>query len=71
MKGRILCFVIVVCSFLVAHADGADSLALTPPMGWNSWNCFSCDVNERQIREMADVMRMGILWLIRCVSLPV
>lgn len=51
MKGRILCFVIVVCSFLVAHADGADSLALTPPMGWNSWNCFSCDVNERQIRE--------------------
>ena len=28
MKGRILCFVIVVCSFLVAHADGADSLAL-------------------------------------------
>ena len=56
MKGRILCFVIVVCSFLVAHADGADSLALTPPMGWNSWNCFSCDVNERQIREMADLI---------------
>ena len=33
-----------------------NALAQTPPMGWNSWNCFSCDVNERQIREMADLI---------------
>ncbi len=30
--------------------------ALTPPMGWNSWNKFGCDVNEKVIREMADAM---------------
>ncbi|WP_225321274.1 glycoside hydrolase family 27 protein [Rhizosphaericola mali] len=32
------------------------NLALTPPMGWNSWNKFACNVNEEMIREMADAM---------------
>jgi alpha-galactosidase len=31
-------------------------LATTPPMGWNSWNKFACEVNEQLIREMADAM---------------
>lgn len=31
-------------------------LALTPPMGWNSWNKFACNIDEKLIREMADVM---------------
>jgi alpha-galactosidase len=31
-------------------------LARTPPMGWNSWNKFACDVSERLIRETADAM---------------
>ncbi len=31
-------------------------LAATPPMGWNSWNKFHCDVSEKLIREMADAM---------------
>ena len=29
-------------------------LAMTPPMGWNSWNHFGCNVSERMIRETAD-----------------
>ncbi len=32
------------------------SLAPTPPMGWNSWNRFGCNVSEQMIREMADAM---------------
>jgi alpha-galactosidase len=31
-------------------------LALTPPMGWNSWNHFACDVSDRLIRETADAI---------------
>ena len=31
-----------------------DQLALTPPMGWNSWNPFGKNVNEQVIRETAD-----------------
>ena len=34
-----------------------NGLALTPPMGWNSWNKFLCkDVSEQVIRETADAM---------------
>ena len=32
------------------------SLAATPPMGWNSWNKFGCNVSEKLIKEMADAM---------------
>jgi alpha-galactosidase len=31
-------------------------LALTPPMGWNSWNKFACNVDEKMIKEIADAM---------------
>ncbi len=31
-------------------------LGLTPPLGWNSWNTFTWNINEALIRETADVM---------------
>lgn len=31
-------------------------LGLTPPMGWNSWNTFTWNINEALIRETADAM---------------
>ncbi|KAE9450525.1 hypothetical protein C3L33_17568, partial [Rhododendron williamsianum] len=34
----------------------ANRLGLTPPMGWNSWNHFSCKIEEKLIRETADAM---------------
>jgi alpha-galactosidase len=33
-----------------------NGLAKTPPMGWNSWNKFGCNVSEKLIKEMADAM---------------
>lgn len=38
------------------HAQKFEELTGTPPMGWNSWNKFACDVNEQLIRETADAM---------------
>ena len=35
------------------HDNG---LARTPPMGWNSWNHFGCNVSAQLIREVADAM---------------
>ncbi|MCF4141091.1 ricin-type beta-trefoil lectin domain protein [Streptomyces sp. Tue 6430] len=32
------------------------SPALTPPLGWNSWNSFGCGVTEAQVRQAADAM---------------
>ncbi len=31
-------------------------LALTPPMGWNSWDCYGAAVNEEQLIGNADYM---------------
>lgn len=33
-----------------------DQLALTPPMGWNSWNPFGARVSDKVLRETADAM---------------
>jgi len=33
-----------------------DQIALTPPMGWNSWNCFAGAVTEENVKSAADVM---------------
>jgi len=39
-----------------ASGQSSASLAQTPPMGWNSWNKFGCNVSDKLIREMADAM---------------
>ena len=39
-----------------APAMAADGLALTPPMGWNSWNKFGCNVSETLMKETADAL---------------
>ena len=33
-----------------------NGVARTPPMGWNSWNTFGCNINEALIRQMADAI---------------
>jgi len=33
-----------------------DQIALTPPMGWNSWNCFAGAVSEERVKSAADAM---------------
>jgi alpha-galactosidase len=50
--------VIVLLLVYTVYASGQkfEGLALTPPMGWNSWNHFACDVNEELIRETAEAM---------------
>jgi len=32
------------------------SLAPTPPMGWNSWNKYACNISEDIVRRQADAM---------------
>ena len=33
-----------------------NGLARTPPMGWNSWNKFACNVSEDLIKQAADAL---------------
>jgi len=36
--------------------DCGDTITLTPPMGWNSWNCFAGAVDDGKVRAAADAM---------------
>jgi alpha-galactosidase len=57
MKLKRLFFILSSVLFLSGiRAAGSDTLALTPPMGWNSWNCFETDVNEWKLREITDLI---------------
>ncbi|PRC93398.1 glycoside hydrolase family 27 protein [Solimicrobium silvestre] len=65
---RILILLILIVSQLLviqyARAEAApprpervgNNLALTPPMGWNTWNKFACNVSEALLRQAADAM---------------
>jgi alpha-galactosidase len=33
-----------------------DRIALTPPMGWNSWNCFAGEVSADKVKRAANAM---------------
>lgn len=53
-------------NFIVKNALGTDKksftvtcgnlLALTPPMGWNSWNCWGLSVNDEKLKASARAM---------------
>src|ERR1700675_3143397 len=55
--------ILLVVNGLVAQEKASPSanLAPTPPMGWNSWNKFACNVSEDLIKGMADaVVKSGM-----------
>lgn len=33
-----------------------EKIALTPPMGWNSWNCWNRFIDQEKVRENAEAM---------------
>ncbi len=57
MKKGLLLLNIVFVITILANGQKFEGLAETPPMGWNSWNCFACEgINEQVIMEIADAM---------------
>jgi len=54
MKSLILA--LALCAAVPASAQKFPGLALTPPMGWNSWNTFAANINENLVKETADAM---------------
>lgn len=58
MKGALATFLLLAALPAAAQDKpvprAPNGLALTPPMGWNSWNKFQCNVDEGLIRRTAD-----------------
>jgi alpha-galactosidase len=55
MKNCLLLIALLFC-FAIIKAQKFEGLALTPPMGWNSWNTFQTEINDQLIRNTADAM---------------
>src|SRR3954468_5350637 len=53
MLGRLLTTALALCAVAAPAYARDDSLARTPPMGWNSWYAYRCDVTEQQILDNA------------------
>jgi len=53
---RLILSTLILSMFLAASAQKFPGLAETPPMGWNSWNIYACDINENLIKEVAKAM---------------
>ena len=53
-------YLLLLAALLLAEGVAAQtprlSMAQTPPMGWNSWNKFACNVSEELIKSVADAM---------------
>jgi len=48
---------LILCGALIAPARAQNSmLGATPPMGWNSWNHFHCNVSDAVVRASADAI---------------
>jgi alpha-galactosidase len=58
MKKLLLILAAILCTVIFIGTAPAqeDVLAATPPMGWNSWNKFGCNVTEDLVRQVADAM---------------
>ena len=51
MKKLSVIFIVMMCVVLTSNLKAQTSnLALTPPMGWNSYNCFGSAVHEDEVK---------------------
>ena len=56
MKTKLILVSALLVFTVYLNAQKYENLALTPPMGWNSWNKFAQNVDEKMIREIADAL---------------
>ncbi len=53
---------VVICLALLIffHTNSNAQVAETPPMGWNSYNCFGSAVHEDEVKANADYMAKNL-----------
>ena len=56
MTYRLLLSIAALLCATPAAGQKAEGLALTPPMGWNSWNHYGCNIDEALIHQTADAL---------------
>lgn len=63
-KMMLVLMLALLCSSTLKAQDDAATIgqwALTPPMGWNSWDCYGPTVVESEVKQNADYMAEHLL----------
>ena len=57
-SNSIVAGLVLAACFMPTHSEraGAQTIASTPPMGWNSWNHFHRTIDDKTVRAQADAM---------------
>ena len=53
---RIMLFITLIFFSTILYGQNFTRWALTPPMGWNSWDCYGPTVTEDEVKANADYM---------------
>ncbi len=56
MSIKQILFLVLIITPQALFCQKFKNLALTPPMGWNSWNTFETNISEDLIKEIADII---------------
>ena len=60
----VIILTVILSNLQIKAQTSADSTfknwALTPPMGWNSWDCFGPSVTESEVKANADYMAANL-----------
>ena len=51
---------IVFAAWMDAQSPEPARVAATPPMGWNSWDCYGTTVTEAEVKANADYMAKNL-----------
>ncbi len=54
---RTFLFLATILATTLVMAQKSPGLALTPPMGWNSWNTFGTDINDGLVGRSVEMNR--------------
>jgi len=52
----VVCYLICASTIIARTKKDFHTWAETPPMGWNSWDCFGTQITEVEAKEQADYM---------------
>lgn len=60
MRKKTLSLLLFLTTGLLLSAQNFKQWATTPPMGWNSWDCYGPTVNEDEVKANADFMAANL-----------
>lgn len=47
-------FAVLALISATVKGQSGDDVAVTPPMGWNSWDCYGSTITEQEVKANAD-----------------